>query len=197
MKNRQKAMERKELYMSLIIDGMSQDHCVLPYYAGKAVETANELKQKIIGAKQHGISKTFYRTYPYIKSGANLACEVLLREIESRMNWCKANNKKFPRVLFVQIDGGPENSSRTFYALCEDLVRRGVFDHIETSRLPVGHTHEDIDALFGLLWRASRNKTLITPRDWKNMALSAFGVDSPADYHDDEDLLEGLDLIFT
>lgn len=174
MRNRQLAQERPDLYMSLIIDGMSQDHCILPYYAGVHKETGTEVKQKIIGAKQHGISRTFYRFFPHVKSGANLACEVLLHEIERRMEYCIANDIPFARILFLQIDGGPENTSKTFYALCEYLVRIGVFDKIEAARLPVGHTHEDIDAMFGVLWRAAQGKTIITPQQWKSMALSAF-----------------------
>lgn len=77
----------------------------------------------------------------------------------------------------MQIDGGAENTSHIFYALCEHLVRAGVFDCIEVARLPVGHTHEDIDALFGVLWRAAQGKTLITPQAWKKMAISAFVKD--------------------
>ena len=46
-------------------------------------------------------------------------------------------------------------------------MREGVFDRIEVARLPVGHTHEDIDAMFGVLWRAAQGKTLISPEDWK------------------------------
>jgi len=172
--NKDRAQERPDLYMSLIIDGMSQDHCVLPYYGGKHQETATKVKQKIIGAKQHGFSRTFYRLFPHVRSGANTACEVLLHEIERRMDHCKLKKLKFPRHLFLQIDGGPENSSKTFYGLCEYLVRVGIFDQIDVSRLPVGHTHEDIDALFGVLWRAAQGKTLITPQQWRQMAISTF-----------------------
>jgi hypothetical protein len=173
MHNRQLAQTYPELYFSLICDGMSQDHCILPHlaYAAQATEV---LKQKITGAKQHGISKTFYRSYPHVNSGANLACEVLLHEIEHRLNDCIKNDKMFPRHAFLQIDGGPENTAKTFYGLCEYLVQIGIFDTIEISRLPVGHTHEDIDALFGLLWRALQNKTIITPQQWKEMALTSF-----------------------
>ena len=174
MGNRQKAQERLDLYMSLIIDGMAQDHCILPYYAGKHQETGTEVKQKIIGAKQHGISRTFYRLFPHVKGGANLACEVLLHEIERRLDYCLENDLPFPRYLFLQIDGGSENTSKVFYALCEHLVQTGVFDKIEAARLPVGHTHEDIDAMFGVLWRAAQGKTIITPQQWESMALSAF-----------------------
>lgn len=90
------------------------------------------------------------------------------------MDWCIANNVPFARVCLIQMDGGPENTSKTFYALCEYLVRQRVFDRIEAARLPVGHTHEDIDAMFGVLWRAAQGKTIISPQQWKQMALSAF-----------------------
>ena len=59
----------------------------------------------------------------------------------------------------------------------DQLVKYGLFRRIEVCRLPVGHTHEDIDALFDVLRRESRHKTLITPQDWKDMAIAAFSLD--------------------
>ena len=176
VRKRELAQEHPDLYMSVIIDGMSQDHCQLPYCANKTTKST-VIKQKIVGAKQHGFSRTFYRTYPHVASGTNLAIEVLLQEIEKRLLHCQENGKPMPDVLFLQIDGGPENTSKSFYGMIEQLVKNKVFRRIEVCRLPVGHTHDDIDALFGLLWRASRHKTLITPQDWKNMAVEAFCVD--------------------
>jgi len=176
---RQLAQEHPDLYMSLIIDGMSQDHCVLPYCANKVAKNVI-LKQKIIGAKQHGFARSFYRTFPHVSSGSNVAIEVLLHEIEKRMQHCKETGKTMPDVLFLQIDGGPENTSRAFYGMLDQLVQNKVFKRIEVCRLPVGHTHDDIDALFGVLWRASRHKTLISPQDWKRMAIATFTVDSEA-----------------
>ncbi len=109
MRNRQLSQEQPDLYMSLIIDAMSQDHCILPYYAGKHKETGVEVKQKIIG-----VSRTFYRIFPHVKGGAILACEVLLHEIESRMDYCIANDIPFARHIFLQIDGGPETHLKLF-----------------------------------------------------------------------------------
>jgi hypothetical protein len=176
VRKRELAQDHPDLFMSLIIDGMSQDHCMLPYCANKVVKSTI-LKQKIIGAKQHGFARTFYRAIPHVASGTNLAIEVLLHEIEKRMEFCKLNNISMPDVLFLQIDGGPENTAKAFYAMLDQLVKLGVFRKIEVCRLPVGHTHEDIDALFGVLWRASRHKTLITPQDWQRMAVETFSVD--------------------
>ena len=72
------------------------------------------MKQKIIGAKAHGISRTFYRVFPHVKTGANLACEVLLHEIESRMDYCLANDKPFPRVFFCKLMEDPKTQLRLF-----------------------------------------------------------------------------------
>jgi hypothetical protein len=173
---REQAQKFPHLYMSLIIDGMSQDHCILPYCANKVTKNVI-LKQKIIGAKQHGFSRTFYRLFPHVESGSNIACEVILLEIEKRMKHCLKNDLLMPNVLYLQIDGGPENTSKTFYAFIEQLVHDGVFKRIEVCRLPVGHTHEDIDALFGVLWRAAQGKTIITPQEWKDMAVATFHQD--------------------
>ncbi len=175
VKKRQVAQENPELYMSLIIDGMSQDHCILPYFGNKKQANVT-LKQKIIGAKQHGFARSFYRTYPHVSSGTNIAIQVLESEITKRMEHCKKTNTLMPQVLYLQIDGGPENTSKSFYAYIDQLLELGIFKQIDVCRLPVGHTHEDIDALFGTVWRACRNKTIITPDEWKTMALQLFQV---------------------
>ena len=93
-----------------------------------------------------------------------MAIEVVINEIEQRMDRCITNDEIFPRYLFLQIDGGAENTAKEFYGFCEYLVREEIFDKVEVSRLPVGHTHEDIDAMFGVIWRAAQGKTIITPQ---------------------------------
>jgi hypothetical protein len=81
------------------------------------------------------------------------------------------------RYLFIQFDGGAENTAKEFYAFCEYLVRESIFDKVEVSRLPVGHTHEDIDAMFGVLWKAAQGKTIITPQQWEEIAKGAFKIE--------------------
>ena len=68
-----------------------------------------------------------FRAYPYLSGGSNIAIEVVLREIERRQEHCLKYNVKMPRVFFLQIDGGPENTSKVFYSFCEQLVRDGKF----------------------------------------------------------------------
>ena len=55
-------------------------------------------------------------------------------------------------ILFYQIDGGSENTNKYFIAICELLLSlRIIKTKIVLTRLPVGHTHEDIDQLFAVV----------------------------------------------
>ena len=89
-------------------------------------------------------------------------------------NRCITNNQCFPRYLFLKIDGGFENTAKEFYALSKYLVIEPIFDKVEVSRLPIGHTHEDIDAMFDFIWRTAQGKTIITPQQWEAIARGVF-----------------------
>jgi len=45
---------------------------------------------------------------------------------------------KLPDTIFIQIDGGVENTAKIFLALCELIVAKGLTKKIILSRLPVG-----------------------------------------------------------
>jgi hypothetical protein len=77
-------------------------------------------------------------------------------------------------VLFIQIDGGPENANKTMLALCELLIARGIIrEKIVLCRLPVGHTHEDIDAVFALIWERLKSDFVFTPQQYEALILQA------------------------
>ena len=162
-------------YHSYIMDGMAQGHTILPHYGNKMAVSCT-CQQKIIGVKAHGFSSRLYRTLPHIASNANLCMEVLFLEIERRMKYCIENDVEFGRVLLLRIDGGPDLAAKKFYAGLELLVREGVYDRIEVARLPVGHTHEDIDAMFGTVWKALQSDVIITPQEWEEKAIAAFNA---------------------
>ena len=52
--------------------------------------------------------------------------------------------------MFVQLDNtSSENKNRGTFGYFGALVATGTFKKVVLSFLPVGHTHEDIDAIFG------------------------------------------------
>lgn len=72
-----------------------------------------------------------------------------------------------------QIDGGSENANKYMLAVCELLVLKRLCKRVVLTRLPPGHTHEDIDALFAKIWKAIRGDAVLTPEQYKKMIEEA------------------------
>jgi hypothetical protein len=54
------------------------------------------------------------------------------------------------RRLLIQVDNAcSENKNRTVFAFAAWLVLLGYFDEVEIHFLLAGHTHDDIDSMFG------------------------------------------------
>ena len=71
------------------------------------------------------------------------------------------------------MDGGSENTAKAALAICELLVARRLTRRIILSRLLVGHTHEDIDAIFAIIWQFLKNKKVMTPQIYANLLVLA------------------------
>jgi hypothetical protein len=170
---RTKAQEHKELFMCMIVDGMQQNHTKLPYFANQKT-SSSLVTVHVQGAKVHGQSKSFYLTLPHIDNGFNVNAEVIISEIAARVEKCESDGSCFPRILYIQIDGGAENTAKAMFGLCETLVDNDLFDMIELNRLPVGHTHEDIDALFGTIWTHLRDKTILSIDEFEELLKESF-----------------------
>ena len=167
------------------MDGMDQNHSHLPHLGGLK-EFSEPLKQHIQGVKVHGVGKdcgshtsyfslnhihfflgiTFYQSFENIKNGSNLSIYCLFDTLE---RW-KRQFLSFPEEIYLQLDGGLENANKYMLAACEFLVSK-----IVVSRLPTGHTYEDIDAAFAHLWTWLRQKTILTVPDFKTGVDQHFG----------------------
>jgi hypothetical protein len=104
-----------------------------------------------------------------VPNGCNLSFHCLLLALEK----CKLEEGRIPDVLYYQIDGGPENTGKAVLGLAELVVIRGLTKKIVLTRLPVGHTHEDIDSKFALVWKKVRDQFVLTPLQYKNLIESA------------------------
>jgi hypothetical protein len=95
----------------------------------------------------------------------------------------------------VQHDGGPENGSKNFMALCHLMVYYGICRvmqvkyptfppyltrinyplMLQSSRLPVGHTHNDPDGIFGAIHVSGREKVIVNPQQHEELLNAVLG----------------------
>ena len=160
--------------MSSIIDGASQNHCTIPH-PGENVEFSNGLEQHIEGVLTHGHGFTIYRSFPTVDADADFTIFCLLSELEK---WKDSHLQNFPQTWYIQIDGGSENANKYLFAALEYIVAKRLVQKIVLTRLPVGHTHEDIDACFGVIATWYGRHIVHTPQEYAEAIESAFGAES-------------------
>ncbi len=71
------------------------------------------------------------------------------------------------------MDGGSENTAKAALAVCELLVARRLTRRVVLSRLLVGHTHEDIDAIFAIIWQFLKTRKVMTPQTYAKLLAMA------------------------
>ena len=76
---------------------------------------------------------------------------------------------KLPEKLHVQMDNTKkDNRNNIVYGFLASLVDRGFLQEVELSFLPIGHTHEDIDAFFSRIAKQVKTKKCLTIDDLAN-----------------------------
>jgi hypothetical protein len=165
---RQEAFQNPETVWSLIGDGMAQSHCQLPYLGG--LKDMDNLTQHLQGMLIHGKLMRVYRTYHNVKHGANMQIHTLLLTIEYLI---LKSGGKLPETIYYQVDGGSENTARAVMGMAELLVAKGIVHNLVITRLPVGHTHEDIDAKFAKIWVMLRSQHIATMSAYKELIIKA------------------------
>ncbi len=144
-----KAITEPHNFMSIMIDGM----------------------EHLQGIIEHGQGFTMYRSFNNLPANANLNIHCLLLQLESRIK----RFGKLPDCIFIQVDGGSEKANKCVLAMCELLIHRRMTKEIFLTRLPVGHTNEDIDAKFGLLWKRVRTEHVRTPQHYSKILKEIYG----------------------
>jgi hypothetical protein len=133
--------------LSFIIDGMDQNHCRIPQTGPDLAYPGEPVTQHITGVLEHGVGLFVYRNFDNLSKGSNLTIYCILSQIERFFN----EHEKFPEEIYIQLDGGSENADRCVLGFLELIVARRMAKKVYFTRLPVGHTHEDIDACFGYI----------------------------------------------
>jgi len=167
MRERQACTARKVLakskdqYISLVIDGMSQNHMLSPWYGNQAQSTKH-LKQKMNGELCHERKYVWYRCCNNIRTGANITIHCVASMLEKILE----DSGTLPDTVFIQFDGGSENAIVYVPAFCELLIINGLTKKVVT-RLMVGHTHCDADGIFWIIWKKLWEEIILTPQQYK------------------------------
>eukprot|EP00968_Pinguiococcus_pyrenoidosus_P018565 scaffold1954_cov268-Pinguiococcus_pyrenoidosus.AAC.2 len=159
--HRSRTMAAENRCTSMITDGMDSAKLALPRVPTEMqASIAGVLKFRVQGILVHSVKKFFYLLSPEIPSDADTAISCLADALQRTKAAGKLHSS-----LHLQIDGGSENASKTMIAFLSHVVALGLVKRVVVSRLVVGHTHEDIDALFGTIWRGIRCETIDTLED--------------------------------
>ena len=168
---REKAIRDPDNYLSCIGDGMAQIHNSIPSYSRSGTATAPlTFDTHYQGMITHGKRFTIYRTFGNVGKGTNVAVHAWLKHLEHVYK----ENGRLPDTLFLQIDGGGENANSVFPGMAELLIHWGLTKRIVLTRLPVGHTHEDIDGKFGVIWNHNKMFNILTPQRQAFLTKLAF-----------------------
>ena len=156
--------------LSFILDIMDQSKCHVPRHGDQGA-FSDPFDQMIIGVKVHGVGVKIFRTVDTVTKGANMTIYVILSILEDFVK----RHGYYPEIIYAQIDGGAENANKYVLAAFELLVIKRMAKLIYLTRLPTGHTHDDIDAIFGVMWKHYFSfETCHTFEDFKAGAESLF-----------------------
>ena len=145
--NRDCGRRNKSRILSIITDGADQSKYGFPHFKDKShmSDEVPKIKMHLYGALVHGHGAYAFTMADHEKQGHNTTIQVL-QEIFLDF---KKKGKALPPVLKLQLDNTTKtNKGQFLYGYLAMLVEYGVFQEIEVSFLPVGHTHEDIDQFF-------------------------------------------------
>jgi hypothetical protein len=140
--------------MSIIWDAMDQTKCCVPHFhlKNKAWVTDKKKLQMQYGAFiVHGHGTFAYCWDDRMRKDADMWATLLLQTILKMYKEYQDKGKKWPETLYLQADNASDNKNLAIYAVCQLLRDLGIFKKVKLCFLPVGHTHEDIDAVFGAL----------------------------------------------
>ena len=190
---RRTGQTRPDQVISMIVDSCSKWKTELPRFTrdllkGKVTPHGNSLCTCLVhqnkeDPKNPGGAFNYF-IEDAVAGGGNVTAEVIWRTLcklqEIREVWAER--------LHVQLDNTTkENKNHTVFAFLAWLVQSGNFHKVTVSFLPVGHTHEDIDALFGVVVRFLRKVPVTyTHEELRQQVHEALTKDTRTSWHPSE-----------
>ena len=143
----------------MIGDAMDQMKCHVPHFlhSFKAWDEAEKVRMQFGAVIMHGVGTRMFAWDKELGKDSNLWATLFLRcftdECDRRAKDIDDKTGKPvlppPEVVYIQCDNAGDNKNKQLFRLAEMLVKTGAARKVKISFLPVGHTHEDVDACFG------------------------------------------------
>ena len=139
---------------------------LLANHDGKQLMLGCRLKQKVTGIYVHGLVLCFYITYAWTSGDADLNCTALQHTLWLISDKLMGAGRGFSPYWYIQVCSNHSHTHTTthsswqvdggewdkyIFAYFAWLVQIGVCMEVVISRLPVGHTHSDIDQKFSVI----------------------------------------------
>ena len=106
--------------------------------------------------------------------GANLAIETIYETI---FHYLENTNQSTLRNVYVQLDNVGSNKGYILIICMAILIRLGIAKKVKISYLLVGHTHEDIDSIIGVICTHLRQMDVWTLTELANAIREALSKD--------------------
>tara|TARA_R110001592_G_scaffold25888_1_gene97805 strand:- start:190 stop:3027 length:2838 start_codon:yes stop_codon:yes gene_type:complete len=159
-KTRTYAKENPEEVLSMILDAQTAWRTrgpTLPRDIGSGFPNDFEpFGQQLYGCLVHALPGDVehpggfygYMVDDSVKGGGNVTCEIVYETLKK----LQEQREVWPPVLDIRLDNTTkDNKNKCVFGFFAWLVLTDVFKKVRVRYLSVGHTHEDIDALFGIL----------------------------------------------
>ena len=178
---RERARAREDL-LAIIFDGFDKSKPSLPRWSrgqlpkNPVFERINRTGVAISASLAHGYGCVVFLAEEGISTGGEYSWECLLKTIQFCIDAAHRKGHRAPRSLWVQSDNTVKELKNSLSgAMCSHLVTSQFFEEAGHYHLPVGHTHEDVDGMFGLLSNHLQSaRDLQTPQDMRRQAFYSF-----------------------
>ena len=179
-------------YLSIIIDGMTQNTTRLPHQARqgshwekKKENTTPFYETHVMGVlsfEKSGTTAFCETSHQNLSNNSSLVLDSIHRAVSRSQAARVAAGLPLPSVLYIQLDNVSSNKSKVLFLYCSWLVMTGVFEKVKVGFLMVGHTHENIDQLFSRIAKLLKRANCHTMADLERLIRRSF-TPSPATAH--------------
>lgn len=157
------------LEICLIQDGMDQSKFQAPrgpFLRAKAFESFNKPRLHVCGVICHGYHLAFYVSEPTLPKDSNTSCEILAHTLQLLAE--EGVNLSACRVTLQADNTCREVKNGILMRYVASLVSDNVIGSGRLSFLRTGHSHEDIDQVFGRLstWVRNNIRSAATSADF-------------------------------